>query len=60
MTRFMIPVTILLILSSVIIAENSCRFETDRGVIDLTSIGRDAGQAAFTDMMPSVGSQYST
>ena len=61
MTRFIIPAAILTILSSVITADGPCRFQIDRGVIDLTSLGRQGGQPAFPDKIPPTGgSNYST
>ena len=56
--------TILLIafstLSSSIIADDPCRFQdSSKGVIDLTSLGRTDGKAAYSNVVPSTGSNYS-
>ncbi|CAF3633940.1 unnamed protein product [Rotaria sp. Silwood1] len=46
-------------LSSLIIANDPCRFESStKGVIDLTSLGRTDGKAAYPDKLPSTGSGY--
>ncbi|CAF5118960.1 unnamed protein product, partial [Rotaria sp. Silwood1] len=46
-------------LSSLIIANDPCRFESTKGVIDLTSLGRTDGKAAYPDKLPPTGSGYS-
>jgi hypothetical protein len=39
---------------------DSCRFEfPEKGVIDITTLGRTDGQAAFADRVPSGGTNYS-
>ncbi|CAF3590683.1 unnamed protein product [Rotaria sp. Silwood1] len=46
-------------LSSLIIADDPCRFESStKGVIDLTSLGRTDGKAAYPDKLPTTGSGY--
>ena len=40
-------------------ADDPCRYETSKGVIDLTSVGKTGGKAAFRDVTPSIGSNYS-
>ena len=40
-------------------ADDACRYETSKGVIDLTSVGKTDGTAAFPDATPSIGSNYS-
>lgn len=40
-------------------ADNSCRLEHTKGVIDLTSLGRSDGSAAFPDIFPPDGSNFS-
>ncbi|CAF3675806.1 unnamed protein product [Rotaria sp. Silwood1] len=45
-------------LSSLIIADDPCRFEATKGVIDLTSLGRTDGKAAYPDKLPPTGSGY--
>ncbi len=60
----MSSLTILIItfasLSSLIIADNPCRFEyPGKGVVDLTTLGRRDGNAAYQDVVPSE-SFYST
>jgi hypothetical protein len=48
------------ILSSPITADNPCRFQdASKGVIDLTSLGRTDGKAAYPDVIPTRGSNYS-
>ena len=48
-------------LSTSIIADDACRYvDPARGVIDLTSLGRTDGQAAYPDISPPFGSNYST
>jgi hypothetical protein len=46
--------------SSFIIADDPCRFESTKGVIDLTSLGRTNGTAAYPDVIPSAATNYST
>ena len=46
--------------SSFIIANDPCKFtDSDKGVIDLTSLGKTDGTAAFPDRVAE-GSSYST
>ena len=40
-------------------ADDSCRLEHSKGVIDLTSLGRSDGSAAFPDIFPPDGSNFS-
>jgi hypothetical protein len=54
-------IVILVIQSLGITADDPCRFETSKGVIDLSSLARDDGQPAYQDRVPSSGSNnYST
>ncbi len=53
-------IVILAIQSLGITADDPCRFETSKGVIDLTSLARDDGQPAYEDIVPPTGSTYST
>jgi hypothetical protein len=39
-------------------ADDPCRLEHAKGVIDLTSLGRSDGSPAFPDVFPSVGSNF--
>lgn len=41
-------------------ADNPCRFEVaGKGVIDLTSVGRDDGQPLYENLAPLIESNYS-
>jgi hypothetical protein len=53
-------VTLVFILSlSTILADNPCRFESpEKGVIDLTTLGRTDGQAAYPYRFPLAASGY--
>jgi hypothetical protein len=53
-------VTLVFILSlSTILADNPCRFESpEKGVIDLTTVGRTDGQAAYPYRFPLAESDY--
>ncbi len=46
-------------LSSVIVADDPCRIQFPKGVIDLTSVGRTDGSPAYKDKIPPTGSSYS-
>ncbi|CAF2573694.1 unnamed protein product [Rotaria sp. Silwood2] len=47
------------VLSSLVIADDPCRFQDPKnGVIDLTSLGRTDGKAAYADKIPPTGSNY--
>jgi len=60
MTRLTIFTIIFAVLSSFILAQNPCRFEyPGKGIIDLTTLGRGDGIAAFPDKIPPTGSNYS-
>jgi len=49
------------VLSSLVIADDPCRFvHPSKGIIDLTSLARNDGKAAYPDVIPTVGSNYST
>jgi hypothetical protein len=48
------------VLSTLIIADDPCRFENAKGVIDLSSLARTDGKAAYPDVTPSIGSNYCT
>lgn len=46
--------------SSVVFAVDPCRYEIPgKGVIDLSSVGRDDGKPAFENLAPLVQSNYS-
>ena len=48
------------ILSSLVIANDPCRFnDPTKGVIDLTSLGRTDGKAAYLDRRPAGAGNYS-
>ncbi len=48
------------VLSSLNIADDPCRFvHPTKGVIDLTSLARHDGKAAYQDVMPPEGGYYS-
>ena len=49
---------ILALLIQGIIATDPCRFQTSKGVIDLTSVGRNDGTAAYQDQLPVSTSSY--
>jgi hypothetical protein len=47
--------------SSLIIADDPCRFiSRSKGTINLTSLGRSDGKAAYADTIPATGLGYST
>ncbi len=48
------------VLSSFNIADDPCRFVHPKGIIDLTSLGRIDGKAAYPDEVPPTGSNYRT
>jgi hypothetical protein len=61
MTWLIIFAIIIAVLLSLSIADDPCRFEDpSKGVLDLTSSGRTDGKAAYPDVAPSTGSNYST
>ena len=47
------------ILSPLIIADDPCIFNDAKGVIDLSSIGRTDGKAAYSDRTPPTITDYS-
>jgi hypothetical protein len=55
----MFIIVFLAIQSLTITADDPCRFETSKGVIDLSSLARDDGRAAFADEIPQSGNDYS-
>lgn len=60
MIQTMIFVVISILLFSILCASDPCRFEhAEKGVIDITSLGRTTGRAAYEDKMPSSESNYS-
>jgi hypothetical protein len=59
MLRVTIVIIFLAIQSLGITADDPCRFETSKGVIDLTSLARDDGKPAYADKIPQTGSGYS-
>lgn len=50
---------IFLFVIQLILAEDPCRYQTSKGLIDLTSVGRNDGTAAYQDQLPATGSSYS-
>jgi len=49
------------VLSSSIIADDPCQFvHPSKGVIDLTSLARNDGTAAYPNVIPTPGTGYST
>jgi hypothetical protein len=61
MSWLIIFAIIIAVLSSLSIADDPCRFEDpSKGVIDLTSLARTDGKAAYPDVKPPVESYYST
>ena len=60
MSWFTVFFIILAVLSLSTIADDPCRFaNVDHGVIDLTSLGRMGGMAAYQDETPTGKSDYS-
>ncbi len=47
------------VLSSLIIADDPCVFNDVKGTIDLTSLGRTDGKAAYADRQPPTPTGYS-
>lgn len=56
----MIQVTIVFILLfTTVLTDNPCRFEDpEKGIIDLTTVGRTDGEAAYEYRFPAGGSDY--
>ena len=53
-------VIVLTVLYSTICVADPCRFEDpEKGVIDITTLGRTDGNAAYADRVPSVTTGYS-
>jgi hypothetical protein len=50
--------TMFLILPSLILGD-PCRYQSEKGIIDLTSVGRMDGIAAYVDRIPPTEHQYS-
>ncbi|CAF1285472.1 unnamed protein product [Adineta steineri] len=46
------------LLTSSVIADDPCRYETTKGVIDLTSVGRTDGKPAYADKTPPASADY--
>ncbi|CAF1226457.1 unnamed protein product [Adineta steineri] len=46
------------LLTSSVIADDPCRFETTKGIIDLTSVGRTDGKPAYADKTPPASTDY--
>jgi hypothetical protein len=60
MIRTTIFIAVLILLFSTICMSDPCRFEhPGKGVIDITSLGRTDGTAAYADRIPSGQSTYS-
>jgi hypothetical protein len=54
-------IIVFVVLSSSIIADDPCRFvDPSKGVIDLTSLARHDGKAAYPDVIPKEGGYYRT
>jgi len=49
----------LAILSPFITADDACQFKSSKGVIDISSLSHKDGKAAFPDVIPTMGSNYS-
>ena len=56
--RITIFTAIFAVLCSSILADDPCRYVTDKGVIDLTSVGRTDGQPAYMNQPPPTSSGY--
>ncbi|CAF0825271.1 unnamed protein product [Adineta steineri] len=50
--------SLLAVLTTLIIADDPCRFEHSKGVIDLRSLARTDGKAAYPDKTESAGANY--
>ncbi|CAM4883261.1 unnamed protein product [Rotaria socialis] len=50
--------TIFIAFSSVTIADDPCRYQTEKGVIDLSSLARTDDKAKYPDKLPATGSGY--
>ncbi|CAF1623616.1 unnamed protein product [Rotaria magnacalcarata] len=50
--------TIFIAFSSVTIADDPCRYQTDKGVIDLSSLARTDNKPQYPDKVPAAGSGY--
>ena len=60
MSRMVVFTVSFILMSSVILADDPCRFEyASKGVIDLSSLGNTNGTAAFPDQSAGAGSNYS-
>ena len=60
MIRTTIFIVLLTLLYSTICMSDPCRFvHPEKGVIDITTLGRTDGNAAYADRVPSVSSGYS-
>jgi hypothetical protein len=60
MIRITIFIVVLILLLSTICMSDPCRFEhPEKGVIDITMLGRTDGTAKYADKVPATGSDYS-
>lgn len=59
MVRLIIYINILAIIFPLIIANDPCRFQTNNGVIDISTLARTDGKAAFPNKIPAEASNYS-
>jgi hypothetical protein len=60
-TGLNISIAILAILSTIIIADDPCKYtHPDKGTIDISSIGNPDGTPVYKDKIPTSGSNYST
>ncbi|CAF0991598.1 unnamed protein product [Adineta steineri] len=50
--------SLLAVLTTLIVADDPCRFEHSKGIIDLTSLARTDGKAAYPDKTESAGANY--
>ncbi len=56
LTTCIISFSALLVLTN---ADDPCRYQTDKGLIDLTSLASTDGKAAYPDKIPTSGSNWS-
>jgi hypothetical protein len=56
-TTFTVSFAVLALLTN---ADDPCRFQDTKGIIDLTTLGKTDGKPAYPDKAPTTGSNYST
>lgn len=59
MTLRILPFALVTLHLLLIRADNPCRFDNSKGVIDLSTVGRSDGKAAFPDKTPPTSPDYS-